>query len=448
MRPDEGVAVITVTLVGVAVAGIVAVLAINTMRNLRESRQERQVGEVLVLAETGLDEAVFELNDDNAFATTGAMPAGLDAAAEEAWVLSEAAGLPTTQSENGEFVIVKPAGTDVVYSVAYVPDRDESGAQVRVLKAELLVEPPTPGSPFLPSQGFSSSGDLAIGTNPSAGIHGTVGGAHANGILSRGGSATINGCATAYSSNDFAATNPPGCPPATGYFEPVPEVTPVLFHSLSMFDLCNEGSGVVRAGPAYTGAGTPAANGRPCSGSVLGAPADFGWSASGINWAYEGGAGVFFVNGGNVDVRRDSGTGSSGATIIVAATNEDSLTCNESTRVGTVTGGDVTVSGNTQLRPHSSAGDLAIVAGRDVVMRGTADIWGAILSREQVTIGGTPGANNAIIGSSPCNTPGSPVDRNELFGAAEIVYNGGLSIPNYGVINPVWNVSIDRWSEL
>ncbi len=110
--------------------------------------------------------------------------------------------------------------------------------------------------------------------------------------------------------------------------------------------------------------------------------------------------------------------------------------------------GDVGVAGNTQLRPHTSAGDLAVVAGRDVTIRGTADIWGAILTREQITMGGTPGSNNAIIGSSPCHTPGSPVAQNELYGNASLTYNGGLSIPNYGVINPVWNVSIDRWSEL
>jgi hypothetical protein len=448
LRREEGVAVITVTLVGVAVAGIVAVLAINTFRNLRESRQERQIGEVLVLAETGLDAAIFDLNDDNTFATTGAAPVFADAEAEEAWVLAEAAALPVIAGENGEYVVVKPEATDVVYSVAYVPNRNDAGANVRVLKADLLVEPPTPGSPYLPTRGFSSAGNLTIGDSSSAGVHGTVGGVHANGILSQGGSATVAGCATAFGSNDFAATNPPTCPPGTGYFEPVPEVEPILFHSLAMFDLCNEGPGVVRAGPAYAGSGTPAADGQPCSGSLLGTPADFGWSRSGVMWSYEGGAGVFYVNGGAVDIARDSGLGDDGATIITAAANEDTLSCDAGTRVGNVSMGDVGVAGGVQLRPHTTAGDLAVVAGRDVVVRGTADIWGAILAREQISLGGTPGSNNAIIGSSPCHTPGSPVAQNELFGNAEIVYNGGLSIPNYGVINPVWNVSIDRWSEL
>ncbi|NNL70189.1 MAG: hypothetical protein HKO70_09540, partial [Acidimicrobiia bacterium] len=248
LRREDGVAVITVTLVGVAVAGVVAVLALNTVRNLRESRQERQIGEVLVLAETGLDEAIFELNDNNTFSTAAEPPAFADADAEEAWVLSEAAALPVIASENGEYVIVKPEDAEVVYSVAYVPSRDDAGAQIRVLKADLFLEPPTPGSPYLPSRGFASAGNLTVGNSSSAGIHGTVGGAHANGILAQGGGATISGCATAFGSNDFAATNPPGCPPATGHYEPVPEVTPILFHSLSMFDLCAEGPGVVRAG--------------------------------------------------------------------------------------------------------------------------------------------------------------------------------------------------------
>jgi hypothetical protein len=445
---EDGLAVITVTLVGVAVAGIVAVLTMNTFRNYRESRQERQTGEVLVLAEAGLDEAVFELNNDNGFATTGTMPIGLDAAAEEAWVVAEAAALPTVAVGNGEYVIVKPDGSDVVYSVAYVPNRATTGALTRILKAELLVEPPTPGSPFLPSRGLSSAGSLTIGDSSSAGVHGTVGGVHANGILARGGSATVTGCATAFGSNDFAATNPPGCPPASGYFEVVPPVDPIVFHGLSMFDLCNEGSGAVRAGPAFTGAGTPGVNRQPCTGSLLGAPVDFGWSRSGAVWTYDGGAGVFYLHGGSVEIARDSGTGDSGATIIVAALNEDTLTCNEATGVGSVSGGDVDLAGGVQLRPHTTAGDLALVAGRDIVVRGTADIWGGILLREQISLGGTPGGNNAIIGSSPCHTPDSPVSGNELFGSAEIIYNGGLSIPNYGVINPVWNISIDRWSEL
>ncbi|MBT8164042.1 MAG: hypothetical protein HKO63_07230 [Acidimicrobiia bacterium] len=446
---DDGVAIITVTLVGVAVAGIVAVLAINTVRNYRESREERQVGEVLLLAEAGLDEAIFELNQDNTYSTVGAMPGALDAAGEEAWVRSQAAGMATIPGENGEYVIIKPEGSDVVYSVAYTPAREVPSAQVQVLKADLYLEPPTPGSPYLPSRGFSSAGNLTIGNSGSAGVYGTAGGVHANGILSQGGSATVLGCATAYGPNDFAASNPPGCGPATGYFEPIPEVEPLLFHSLSMFDLCVEGGvGVVRAGPAHSDPAKQGANGLPCSGEKVGSPGDVGWQLKPAGWSYQGGAGVFFVNGGQVGIDRDSGTGVNGATIITAASNEATLTCNTATRVGNVADGDIEIAGGVQLTPHPSAGDLALVAGRDIRARGNANVWGALLAREQIGLGGTPGANNALIGSSPCHTPGSPIARNEFSGDASITYNGGLSIPNYGVLNPVWNVSIDRWSEL
>jgi hypothetical protein len=216
-----------------------------------------------------------------------------------------------------------------------------------------------------------------------------------------------------------------------------------------MYDLCVEGGvGVVRAGPAYSGAATAARNGLPCTGSTVGTPADVGWQLKPAGWDYQGGAGVFYVDGGSVNLARDSGTGINGATIIVAASNEDTLACNATTGVGSVSDGDIDIAGGVQLTPHATAGDLALVAGRDIRGRGNANIWGAMLAREQISLGGTPGANNALIGSSACHTPGSPVARNEFSGDASITYNGGLSIPNYGVLNPVWNVSIDRWSEL
>ncbi len=447
---DRGIALITVTLVGVAVAGLLAVLLVNTARNYRESREERQIGQVLVLAESGLGEAVFELNHDNAFTTVGVMSDGLDDAAEKAWVVDQAASLPTIQGENGEYVIVKPAGTDAVYSVAYTPARDVPHAQVRLIKADLFVSPPVPGSPLLPDVGFSSAGNLTVGDSSSAGIFGTVGGAHANENLLGSGGATVAGCTSAYLVNDFAATNPPGCGDATGVFDPVPEVEPLFFHSLAMFDLCVEGGiGVVRAGPAYSGPGTPAVDGKPCTGDNLGVPTSFGWQFELGVWDYQSGAGVFYVAGGDIDViAQDSGTGSNGATIIAAADNERSLTCDEATGIGTVAGGDIKIAGGTTFSPHSSAGDLAMVAGRDISVQGNANIWGALLAREQVGLAGTPGANNVIVGSSRCDTPGSPEGENELSGAATVTYNGGLSIPNYGSVSPIWNVSIDRWSEL
>ena len=110
LSDERGLAVITVTLVGVAVAGVMAVLMFNTMRNYRELRQERQYDEVLVLAESGLDEAIFELNSDNDFSTVEAMPAGLDEAAKKEWVITQARGLIPTVADNGEYVCVKPDG--------------------------------------------------------------------------------------------------------------------------------------------------------------------------------------------------------------------------------------------------------------------------------------------------------------------------------------------------
>lgn len=446
-RDDSGVAVITVTLVGVAVAGVVAVLAVNTLRNYREAQQERQFDEVLVLAESGLDRAVFELNSDPEYSTAPEMPEGLSESAEKDWVVAQARSLPAVSTDNGDYVIVKPDGTDVVYAVAFSGDQTDTSAVSRVLEGQLEVTPPQPATPWVPNRGFSSAGSLSVGNSPHAGISGTVGGAHANGILSKGGNPTMTGCTSAQVANDFAGDNPSECGPGVGVYNAVPAVEPLAFHPYATHDLCNEGSGgVVKAGPAYTGAG--AATSGPCTGAVLGVPSDFGWSRGGTNWSYQGGAGVFYVNGANqVSLSSSSGTGANGATIIVASFNEGSHSCSES-GVGNVNGGDVSISGNRQLHPHESMGDLVLVVGRDVTMRGTSDIHGVILAREQVSIGGTPGANNAVVSSSPCHTPGSPESANEIFGSGSVTYNGGLQAVGYGVGTGNPTVTIDRWSEL
>ncbi|MGI9648179.1 MAG: hypothetical protein ACR2OI_06635 [Acidimicrobiia bacterium] len=444
-RDEAGVAVITVTLVGVAVAGIVAVLAVNTMRNYREAQQERQYDEVLVLAESGLDEAVFQLNADDSYTTAPTMPTGLSEQAEKDWAIAQARTLPAVSNGNGEYVIVKPDGSDVVYAVAFSSDQADLAAITRVLQAQLEVTPPKPPYPYIPNTGFASNGSLAIGNSPHAGISGTVGGAQANGILSKGGNPTMTGCTSGYVANDFAGDNPDGCPPGVGERVSIPAVEPLNFHSLAMYDLCNEGSGgVVKAGPALGGADAES----PCTGVVLGTPGDYGWSRSGTNWSYQGGIGVFYVNGADeVSIATSSGTGASGASIIVASFNETSVSCNDS-GVANVNGGDIVINGNRQLHPHSSMGDLVLVAGRDVTLRGTSDIHGVILAREQVSIGGTPGANNAVVSSSPCNTPTSPNANNEIFGSGHVTYNGGLQAPNYGVGSGNSTVTIDRWAEL
>lgn len=447
-RDERGVAVITVTLVGVAVAGIVAVLTINTLRNYREAQQERQYDEVLVLAESGLDEAVFQLNADDSYATAPEIPDGLSDEAEKEWVIAQARTLPAVTTANGEYVVVKPEGSDVVYAVAFSSDQADPTAITRVLAAQLEVTPPKPATPWIPNSAFASNGSLSIGNSPHAGIHGTTGGAHANGILSKGGNPTMSGCTSAEVANDFAGDNPDECGPGVGVHQSIPAVEPLNFHELAMYDLCNEGpSGVVRKGPAYPGSGGATAQ-NPCSGDLLGAPAAYGWSKGGTNWAYNGGAGVFYVDGADtVALASSSGTGASGASIIIGSFNEGSTTCSD-TGVGNVNGGDFAAAGNRQLHPHESMGDLVLVVGRDVTLRGTTDIHGVILAREQISIGGTPGANNAVVSSSPCHTPGSPESQNEIFGSGKVTYNGGLQTPNYGVGSGNPTVEIDRWSEL
>jgi hypothetical protein len=438
---ERGIAMISVTLVGVVVAGIVAVLALNTMRNYRETGQERLYSEALVVAESGIEDAVFELTGDRAYATVYLGPPGIPTftppVEEREWVLNLIAteGLTPSPTEGGEYVVVKPVDEDVVYAASYVPAMGVPGAVSRVVKVYVDVrEDTSPG--YLPNVGFLSDGDLRV----SGAIDGSPGGAHANGtIIDQGGS--VSRCSSAGISNELAGDNPPGCGPAVGVTIPVAPVEPLEFRPLVMYDVCDEGAaGVVREGPALALINYPA-----CTGPVLGSAAGFGWDRGNVNggarnWDFVGGGpgGVYFFAGANITWQADSGTGDDGVTVIIDSAGGTACS---------YAGGDYTANGF-RHHPHSSAGDLAIVAGRDVNLGGNGDLYGVTLAREHVSLSGTPGANNAVISSAQCDTPSSPARENELSGTADVHFNGSSGIPIYGVNLTGGNVEILRWQEL
>lgn len=431
---DRGIAIITVALVGMVVAAMVVLLVNRSIRNANESQVERSTDEALVVAESAMNQAIYDLGQDYEYSTiTGDTPAFASVDEERDWVLTkvEDESLPVTVVEDAEYVIVKPEESEVVYAVAYVPNRDNPQV-TRVVKVDIspyVVE----SYVFFPSFGFAAGDDLTLGGD---GVLGSKGGAHANGKLNKGNNKTeVSGCSSAEDDNDFEPDNPAECGPGTGVTVELPPVIAEDFHELSTHDLCKSGGfAIVKAGPATTGVPSD-----PCEGPVITTnPADVGWSNGGINWTYNGGSsGVFFVHGGNVNYSGDSGA--DGVTIIVNAV--DDTECS-------MVGGDFGVTGNLKLFPHSSARDLAVVAERDFKQGGNSNIFGIVLAGEQVDIGGTPGVNNAVIAVSPCHTPGSPVDENKLRGAASLTYDGGLEAPIYGRPKTTAGVLIDRWSEL
>ena len=438
---ESGIAMITVTLVGLVVAGVVAVLIQNTVRNYRETGDERLYGEALIISESGIEEAVFELTGDREYSTVDLGAAGLptftDPVAERNWVLNliQTEGLSPSPSEGGEYVVVKPADEDIVYAASYVPTMNAPNAISRVVKVFVEVKLDTTPS-YFPNLGFLVDGDIRVGGS----IDGSPGGAHANGsIIDQGGSVSI--CSSAGVINELAGDNPSSCGAAVGVTYPVPSVVPMEFRPIVMYDVCDEGAnGTVREGPALNGINYPA-----CTGPVLGTGAAFGWNRRNVNggarnWDYDGGGpgGVYFFNGANITWAADTGTGADGVTVIIESVSAAS--CN-------IAGGDYESNGHVH-HPHSSAGDLTIVAGRDVALGGNGDLYGVVLAREHISLAGTPGANNALISSAQCDSPPSPVRQNQLLGTGDVHFNGTAGIPIFGADLTGGEVEILRWQEL
>jgi hypothetical protein len=433
-RDERGVAVIIVVMVGLAVAAMVVLLANRSLRNSNESLAERSTDQALVLAESAANEAIFELDQDLGYSTVpGATPVFASKDDERDWVLDtiDDEGLTPVPSGDGEYAIVKPEDSDVVYTVAWIPTKDDAQTTriVKVEVSELVLDDYV----FFPDSGFAAGGDLLLGGD---GVGGSKGGAHANGDLVKVNSKTeVTGCSSAEDSNDFEPDNPPECGPGTGVSKEIPDVIPRDFHQLSTHDLCIEGGlGVVREGPATSGVLDD-----PCQGAVITTnPMDVGWSNMGRLWTYTGpSSGVFYIDGGSVHYNGNSGP--NGVTVIVAPVGDAQCPTDS---------GDFAVQGNDRLFPHKSARDLAVVAGRDFLQGGNSNIYGIVLAHEQIDIGGTPGVNNAVIARSACHTPGSPAEFNQLRGTASLTYNGGLSAPLYGKPKATGAIQIDRWSEL
>lgn len=437
---DDGIAIIWVVLAAAFIAGLSTVLIFRATSNSDQQLAERRFDTALFVADSGLNAALEQLYLDPDFFNAPTDPAFADESDEKNWVLGEIANMDALGTldlepvEGGEYAYVRPEDSEVVYAVGFSPSYGDPDVSSRVIKVDYTPDIDNTYV-FLPNFGIASGGAVTVGGN---GVGGIKGGAHSNEDLVKGNSKTeITGCTSATGDNDFEPDNPSECGPGEGVTEEIPDVIPKEFHGLSTIDLCIEGgSTVIREGGALSGK-----PGKPCTGSQLGvSAASLGWTRTGRLWTYNGGSTaseVFYIAGGSASMKGDSPPG--GITVIVDAW--DTTMC-------ATKGGDLAISGNIQLRPHTSAKDLMFVIGRDLSMGGTSDVFGIMLAHEQFDIGGNPGANNAVIAWGECDTPGSPEPTSQIRGSGKITYNGGLEAPLYGGQTATGLVIIDRWDEI
>ena len=448
-RGEDGIAMVTVIMMGALIFAMVAGLAIRSVRDIEDVGDERVRERALHVGEAGIENVLNQLVADKTYNTAEVLPASFSSiTAERGWAKNLGDTVPAARvmpASGGEWVSIKPLNSsmgdsETVYAVGYVPSREDP-QNVRVIRVSYDF------APLAPTAAFLTDGNLSIDGGPA--LSGLVGSAHANGNVDiNGNSVTSTGYiagsgtfspASAPSGVQDTANSGGGRPPRF-----VPTVRPAEWHKFSQYDLCS-GPTEIRKGPAFT---SPPATFGPCQGDVLapaGAPSDpayRGWSFQANNWRYASATnydGVYYVEG---ETAIFNGAGSAGNPLRASIISD----CGQNESLAHVNHGecDIDLGGNAVMAPYPTMSGILFVAGRDILLSGTAGttLEGATLAHEHIELAGNTGYSGTLISNSPFNTGGSPVPGNRMGGNATISYSGGFRI-NLGD-----NIRITHWQEL
>ncbi len=137
---DAGFAMAGVIMLGLVVAVIMALITTRTTSLYTSSGRDRGWEEAVFVAESALDGALSAIASNPNYSTVSA---GTDLSTR-AKVVAAAAQLAATPSNliltpDGQFVIVRAAGSNVVYGVGATPSWTDSRRQVRVVEATVAI---------------------------------------------------------------------------------------------------------------------------------------------------------------------------------------------------------------------------------------------------------------------------------------------------------------------
>jgi hypothetical protein len=449
LADEQGIAMITVVVIGTIVFLLGVVMAMRSIRSLNQVVAQRSWERALHVAETGIHRTLYELVNDPAYNTGEVVPASFASPqAEEDWVRAAAADNPLVTTAHGQYRIVKPSNDTVAYGVGWVPDTGDPSA-TRVIRTEYDY------SPFrMRNVAILTDGDLYISGNPT--VSGTGGSVHSNQDVTISGNPNIEGTATAVDGYTVTGNPTIGDPANSGGGRPplfVPTVNPRDNYDMSEYDLCPDGN--VRTGPSYGGPEPPNLTDTPCMGTVL-ADADSityrGWKktgddpSKGAKWDYGGNDaydGVYYIYLGSATIGGNAGDAADPwrLTLLVESSSVglEPLHCPH-------IGGDIEVSGNVAMQYHDKGTPLLFVAGRDLKISGNPDQFheGFMAAHEQFNISGNPVLNTALIANDKCDSIGSAVAQpdHEISGNPLITYNGQFEAPLGR------NIRITLWLEL
>ncbi|MEW6026137.1 MAG: hypothetical protein AB1599_02430 [Planctomycetota bacterium] len=251
--------------------------------------------------------------------------------------------------------------------------------------------------PYKPTSALVVGGSLQISGNAS--ITGTNGSVQANGPVTLTGSAEVAGDVTSTGSISAPPGSIGGSSNSNSEETEIPHISPTQYSYLATHIFKTDGK-------VYDGLG-----------GEIAVPS--GWSYSGGTWSKNANVvnnGVYYFDGSNVDIGGSAGDPSNPMTLTIIAT------------------GNINVTGSPSLQPHPDGGGIALMAGRDLRMRGAGgNVYGIGLyaAHEQVSLVGTPTVNGCVLAedaedvSSLVSTT-SQVDV-DISGNTEITYNGTLT---------------------
>jgi hypothetical protein len=439
LRGERGLAVAAVLILGLSIVMLSSVVVVRSLRQSNTTLSDAGWEQALQVAESGLDEGLVAVAEDDAFTTGEVLPDSF-AGNEDArvWMVAAAdarGSIDLRTTPLGEYVVVRPSNTEMVFAVGYVPTRAAETRRVRVVGAR--IGDATINGSWLARYALLAGDQLEMGGNPTI-ISGATVGVHANGFLDVRGNLFVDGCLSASDGANVTGSiaQDPGCG-APGIQAPVevPVVDVRSFWVRSEYDLCPGGR--VKAGPSHPTHGHTVGN-TPCTGSTLEVDAALtpyhGWiwdgydAKLGADWRYVSQAaydGVYYVYQGSVDLA--SSPGSPADPWEVTIVTEGIGACPE------IVGGDVEISGSPSMAPDPDAQNLLIAVGRDLEISGGPNLTGIVAVHEQIrNIGHPEGVETAWLAEGACDSSNDWVDVTDISGNATISNSGPIASPFAG----------------
>jgi type II secretory pathway pseudopilin PulG len=254
--------------------------------------------------------------------------------------------------------------------------------------------------PYEPTSALVIGGSLMVFGN--ATIGGTNGSIQSNGSVTIQGSATVAGDVTAIGS----ITAPPGSiggetNSGPEYRTNIPSINPPEYSYLATHIFKTNGL-------VYDQ-----------NDNLLATPTGWSYNAAQQKWSKTGNItnnGVYYFQGSDVDFGGSAGSSTSPMTITIIAT------------------GYIDVTGSPSLEPSPDGGGIALMAGKDLRIRGASgNLYGVGLyaAHEQVSLRGTPSIQGVLLAQDAedvCSLVSTTSDYDvQIGGMSNITYNGALT---------------------